>query len=349
MDGRPVGASVKRVIVLGGLGLFGRTAAAELRRLGMSVLIASRGPNAELQLDANDRTSIRAKLRPDDLVLDAAGPFRQRSMILMEAAIEIGFDIVDINDDLTYAEQVIALETRIADARIRVLSSASSVSAVAAAVIRRSGVVAPKRVTTFLAPAARHTANSGAALSLLGSVGRPIRIYRDGHQQSARGWSESRQFKMPVPVELINGWLFESADAVYLPRIWPSLREVIMFVDTNTRFGNTMMCLAAQQPVIRRILERHVRLGTWLARKLGSRAGGIGYEIEDADHRILRWAITSSDNSYVVAVAPAVLAVRAIWEQRFPHYGLVPPDRHVEPDELCEFFQANGITLTELR
>jgi hypothetical protein len=222
------------------------------------------------------------------------------------------------------------------------------VSAVAAAVIRQSGVVAPTRVTAFLAPATRHTANSGAALSLLSSVGRPIRIYRDGRSQTVRGWSESRQFTMPAPVGPIDGWLFESADAIYLPRIWPSLCEVTMFVDTNTRFGNRMMCLAARKPVIRRILERHVRLGTWLARKLGSSAGGIGYEIEDADHRILRWAITSSDNSYIVAVAPAVLAVRAIREQRFPHCGLVLPDRHVEPGELCQFFQASGITLTEL-
>jgi hypothetical protein len=339
---------VKRVIVLGGLGLFGGSAAAELRRVGMPVIVASRGTNADMQLDANDRTSIRAQLRPGDIVLDAAGPFRKRSTALVEAAIDIGFDIVDINDDLAYAENVIALEPRIADVGIQVLSSASSVSAVAAAVVRQSGVVAPARVTAFLAPATRHTANSGAALSLLSSVGRPIRIFRDGRGQTVRGWSESRQFTLPAPVGTIDGWLFESADALYLPRIWPSLREVTMFVDTNTRFGNTMMRLAAQQPAIQRILERHVRLGTWLARKLGSPAGGIGYEIDDADRKILRLAITSSVNSYIVAVAPAVLAVRAIWEQRFPHRGLVLPDRHVEPGELCQFFQASGITLTEL-
>jgi hypothetical protein len=340
---------VKRVIVFGGLGLFGRSAAAELRRFDVPVIVASRGPNADMQLDANDHTAIRSKLRLGDLVLDAAGPFRERSTALVDSGIEIGFDIVDINDDLAYAEKVIAIEPRIAASGIRVLSSASSVSAVAATVIRQSGVVAPKRVTAFLAPATRHTANSGAALSLLGSVGRPIQIYREGRQQSVRGWSETRQFTMPAPVGPIDGRLFESADALYLPRIWPSLREVTMFVDTNTRFGNTMMCLAAGQPAIRHILERHVRLGTWLARKLGSPAGGIGYEIEDADHRILRWAITSSDNSFIAAVAPAVLAVRAIWEQRFPHQGLVLPDRHVELGELCQFFRANGITLTELK
>ena len=339
---------MKRVIVLGGLGLFGRTAAAQLRRLGMTVLTASRGLNADLHIDANDRASIRTALRRGDLVIDAAGPFRDRSAALVEAATEVGFDIVDINDDLSYAEKVLALETRITSAGIRVLSSASSVSAVAATVVRHSGVVAPTRVTAFLAPATRHTANLGAALSLLGSIGRPIRVYRDGRQQSLRGWSESRRFTLPSPVGRICGWLFESADALYLPRIWSTLQDVTMFVDSNVPGGNTMLRLAACQPAIRRMLEQHVHLSTWLARKVGSLAGGLGYEIEDANGRIVRWAITSGENSYLVAVAPAVLAARAIVEHQFSHQGLVPPDRHVDPDELLGFFQANGITLTEL-
>jgi saccharopine dehydrogenase-like protein len=348
LDGRAVGAGMKRVIVLGGLGLFGRTAAAQLRRLGITVLTASRGLNADLQIDANDRASIRNSLRPGDLVIDAAGPFRERSATLVEAAIEAGFDIVDINDDLTYAEKVLALETRITSAGIRVLSSASSVSAVGATVVRHSRVVAPKRVTAFLAPATRHTANSGAALSLLGSIGRPIRIYRDGRQLSLRGWSELRRFTLPAPVGRICSWLFESADALYLPRIWSTLREVTMYVDANVPGGNTMLRLAASRPAIRRMMEQHVHVSTWLARKAGSPAGGLGYEIEDSNGKIVRWAITSPENSYLVAVAPAVLAAQSIVEHRFSHRGLVLPDRHVEPDELFGFFQANGITLTEL-
>jgi hypothetical protein len=248
---------------------------------------------------------------------------------------------------LAYAGKVLALEPRIASAGIRVLSSASSVSAVAAAIVRLSGVDAPVRVTAFLAPATRHTANPGAALSLLSTVGRSIRVYRHGGLQSLPGWSEARRFTMPPPMGPICGRLFESADVLYLPRIWPTLREVTMFVDTNLPLGNKMLRLAAGQPAIRRRLERHVRLGTWLARKLGSSAGRIGYEIEDVSGRIVRWAIMSRETSYLVAVAPAVLASQAIVEGRFVHRGLVLPDRHVEPDELRGFLQANAIVITE--
>jgi hypothetical protein len=346
LDGLAVEEGVTRVIAVGGLGLFGRTAAEQLERLGTPVLIASRR-SGDLVIDANNTASIRNALRAGDLVLDAAGPFRERSVTLIEAAIEIGFDVVDINDDLAYAEKVLALEPQIASAGIRVLSSASSVSAVAAAIVRLSSVVAPVRVTAWLAPATRHTANPGAALSLLNVVGRSVRVYRQGYLQSLPGWGEARGFTMPPPIGPICGRLFESADAVYLPRIWPTLRDVTMYVDTNLPGGNAMLRLTAGRPTVRRILERHVRWGTWLARILGSSAGGIGYEVEDTSGRIVRWALASCETSYLVAVAPAVLAAQAIVEGRFVHRGMVLPDRQVEPDELRSFLQANGIAITE--
>lgn len=223
------------------------------------------------------------------------------------------------------------------------LSSASSVSAVAAAVVRHSGIASPRRVTTFLAPASRHTANAGTALSLLRSVGRPVRVFRDGQLLTRVGWGETRRFSMPWPVGKIGGRLFESADAVYLPRIWPTLREVAMYVDTNTVGVNMLLQLAAHSEQVRNLMQRQVHFGTWLARKRGSSAGGIGFEIEDAGGRIVRYAIVSASNSFLTAVAPAVLAVRAIAEDRFPHCGLISPDRHVASAELFSFLKRERI------
>jgi hypothetical protein len=323
-------------------------AAEQLRRFGIRAQIASRGPVADLHFDANDSESIRAACCGGDIVLDTAGPFQSRTTALVEAAITIGFDVIDINDGLSYAERVLALEPRIASAGIRVLSSASSVSAVAAAVVRQSGVAAPVRVTAFLAPATRHTANAGTARSMIGSVGQPIRVYREGRLQTLRGWSEARRFAMPPPVGPICGHLFESADALYLPRIWPTLRDVAMYVDANTRGGNTLLRIAARRPEIRLGMERFIGVATWIARRLGSSAGGIGYEIEAADGRIERWALAAVGNSHVVAVAPAVLAARAIVEDRFSGTGLIPPDRHVEPAELFALLKHEGITLREV-
>jgi hypothetical protein len=261
---------------------------------------------------------------------------------------EVGFDVIDINDDLQYAEKLIALEPRIESAGIRVLSSASSVSAIAAAIVEHSGMQVPRRVTVFLVPASRHTASAGAALSLISSVGRSVRVFHEGRLQDREGWSDPRRFRMPPPIGTICARLFESADVVYLPRIWPSLREVAMYVDTNTPLANTLLRCAAHRPAIRRWLERHVRWSTRIARTFGSATGGLGYEIEDAEGRMARFAVVADKNSFVAAVAPAVLAARAIAEDRFFPHGLVMPDRHVEPREFLAFLQSRGIAVTEL-
>jgi hypothetical protein len=340
---------MRRVIILGGLGQFGRTAAEELPRLGVRVTTASRRSRADLQIDANDPDSIRKSIRNDDVVLDAAGPFHERSMALIEAAVEIGFDVIDLNDDLDYAERIIALEPQIDSAGIRVLSSASSVSAVAAAVIEQSGIDLPTRVTAFLAPASRYTANVGSAQSLWRSVGRPVRVLADGVLATRVGWTETRPFKMPRPVGRITGHLFESADAVNLPRVWPSLRDVAMYVDSNTLGVNSLLTMAAHSEPLRELMQQKVEWGTWLAKKLGSSAGGIGYEIETADGRIARYAIVAVENSFFAAVAPAVLAANVITREEFSGRGLLLQNRHVEPEMLFAYLAQNRIQLTSIQ
>jgi hypothetical protein len=336
---------VKRVVVLGGLGQFGRTAAEALRALGVTPQIAARQGGADVQVDANDGRAIRSAFRRDDLVLDAAGPFHARSTALVEAAIDVGFDVIDINDDLRYADSVLALEPRIRAAGIRVLSSASSVSGVAAAMVRHCGIDEPRRVTAFLAPASRHTARAGTAASLIRSVGRPVRVLRDRVLEERLGWSESRDFRMPPPVGSICGRLIESADVVHLPRVWLSLRDVAMYVDTNTLGVNTLLRVAARSRVVRNVLASRLRMGTRLARVFGSAAGGIGYEIEDGDGRVTRCAIVGGENSFVTAVAPAVLATQSILQGRFSEGGLVPVDRHVEPAALVAFLESRGLSV----
>ncbi|HEX4412847.1 MAG TPA: saccharopine dehydrogenase NADP-binding domain-containing protein [Lacipirellulaceae bacterium] len=338
---------MKRIVVLGGFGLFGRTIVSELATLGLTAVVGSRRGEANLRVDANDAASMQQVLRAGDLVVDAAGPFHPRSTALIRKAIEMKFDVVDINDDLGYAEAALQLAPEIAAAGIRVLSSASSVSAIAAAVVAHSGIAMPRRVTSFLAPASRHTANPGTAGSLWRTIGRPVRVLREGRLETRVGWSETRNFAMPRPLGKIRGHLFESADAIYLPKIWPMLRDVSMYIDSNTFGANTLLQMASNSEPLRELAESKVHIGAWIARKFGSSAGGLGYELEGSDGRISRHAIVAASNSFVAAVAPAVLATRAIATGEFRANGFVLPNQHVSPPELFAYLTKRGITLSD--
>lgn len=338
---------MKRIIVLGGQGFFGSVAVKLLRDAGLKPLSSSRRSSADLRIDVEDSASLREALRKGDVVIDAVGPFQKRSTCLIRTAIEVGFDVIDLSDSLSYAASVHELEGEIGD-RIRVLTSSSSVSAVSAALACMSGVADPIRITTLLVPASRYTANPASADSLMRSVGRPIRVLRDGQLIASAGWSESVLFDLPAPIGRARAYLYETANSVTLPRAWPSLRTADFFVDTHVPGLNHLLKLAAKSQVVHAGLTRFQPVGLQLIRSFGLCGGCLAVEVEGSDGRVERHALTAHDGGYHVPVAPAVLAACAIARGAFPHWGVVPPHLHVEASVLIEYLDGLGIKYARL-
>lgn len=334
---------MRRVIVLGAGGFFGSLATDRLLAEGFAPVRSSRRPGIfELQIDANDADSIRSRLRPGDIVLDAAGPFQTRTTALVEAATELGFDVVDLSDSFAYAARVVAMRDRIDRAGVRILTSCSAVSAVSAALVRLTGVAEPERVSVFLAPASRATANPATIRSFLASVGRPVTVRRDARLVLQAGWRSSRRFAWPGR-GIRRGFLTESADALLLPEVWPSLQDVDFWVDTQAPVVNALLAAAAIHPLGAALVERLSGVGSAIARRVGAGAGGFGIEVEHADGAVVRRILSGSTRSYVIAVAPTVLAVRALASGQFAHTGLIPPDQHIDPQQLLSYLQSSGI------
>jgi saccharopine dehydrogenase-like NADP-dependent oxidoreductase len=334
---------MRRIVVIGGRGFFGAAAAELLRRDGLSPLIASRRQGADLRADAEDLASLRSALRSRDVVIDAAGPFQQRSTALVETCLEIGCDVIDLADSFEYVSKVHALAGRVASGGIRVLTACSSVSAVSAALVRLSGVQAPVRVATFLAPATRNTSTAATSMSLLSSLERPVRSVRDGSLVERRAFSQARVFEFPPPVGRVSARLAESADALMLPRVWPSLRVVDFWVDTRRPVLNALVAAASRSGVLRSMMRTAQGVGRRMTKRFGATSGGFGIEVEDAAGARRSSGFLNSGHSYIVAVAPAVLAARRIAAGTFSPSGLVPADRQVDPVELVAYLRSMGI------
>jgi Saccharopine dehydrogenase NADP binding domain len=339
---------MRRLVVLGGRGFFGAAAAGQLQAAGLRPLVGSRRGGADLQLDVNSRASLKSALRQGDVVVDAAGPFQTRTTALIEAALETGFDVIDLSDSLRYAERVAELRLRIEAAGIRILTSCSSISAVSSLALRLSGIKEAARLSLVLRPAIRATAHRATAASLLESVGRPIRVLRDRRLVERRGWREPRTFTWPGG-KRIRAYLCESADALLLPPLCPSLKRVDFYVDARAPGLNLALALAARSGGVRRVIGALLPMGLVLCRLLGSAGGGILYEVEGADGAVVSVAFVAPRDSYFVALAPAVLAARAMAQGRFSATGLVPPDRHVEAPELVAYLGRLGVDLVTIR
>jgi hypothetical protein len=334
---------VTRIVVLGGRGWFGGAAAEALRRDGSHALVASRRPGADLVIDAEDPASIRAALRERDVVIDAAGPFQRRSTALVEACLTLGCDVIDLSDSLDYARRVHQLGPGIENAGIRVLTSCSSVSAVSAALVRLTRVNEPVRVSAVLAPATKNTSTAATVQSLLSSLERPIRVRRGGVLLERLAFSEGLRFSFPSPVGSVRGRLGESPDGLLLPLVWPTLRDVDFWIATRRRALDALLAAAARHRSMLQVVREMQSIGRKVTKYFGARSGGFGIDVEDASGTHAAAGFVHATHSYVVAVAPAVLAARDIAAGRFRACGLIPPDRHVDPEELVAWLERAGV------
>ena len=338
---------MKRTVVLGGSGFFGRAVAELLRADGVAPLLASRRAGADVVVDVENPASLRAALRPGDVLVDTVGPFQTRSPALVEAAIEIGCDLIDLSDSVRYTRDIHDREPRIEARGIRVLTACSTLSVISAAAIRRTGVEAPRRLTVALAPASRRVARPGTGGSLLAQVGAPIEVFREGRWTVATGFGEARGFQLPPPFGRVRGGLLESVDAVSLPRIWPSLETVEFFLDPRAPGLNAVLSLAARSHAARWLMRRLGRIGMACTRALGASNGCVLLEVEGAGGTMRGCALVATEKGYLTPAVPAALAALAIAAGRFPHRGLVPADRQVEPEALWARLEALGIRLVE--
>jgi hypothetical protein len=335
---------MRRVVVLGGTGFFGAAAAAALRRAGVPVTTAARR-NATLAVDAESGGSLRRALRPGDVVLDAAGPYQARTTALAEAAVEVGFDVVDLADASAHVRRLLPLAEHAAASGVRILPACSTVSAVSHAMIAWSGLAAPVRLTAFLVPTPRHTAVPGTAASLLFDLGGPVAVLRDGTPRPERGFGSSRRWEGGTPLGRRRGWLFDTPDALLLPRSHPTLSTVEAYLDPNVPGVAAALALAAPAAPLRAAMRRAMAVALPLVRRLGGAHGGFGCEVEDADGRTVRLVLTAPRDGYLLAVIPAVLAARALAAGRVPHTGLLAPHQQIDAAELLGELRRCGFDL----
>ena len=327
----------RRIIVAGGNGFFGSAAVERLKTDKFSPVCASR--SGEFKLDVENRGSIRAVLKPGDIVIDCVGPFQDRTMALVECAAEIGFDVIDISDSVAYCEKVLSKKVT----NIRILTACSSISAIPATFITLSEIKNPVRISTFLAPETKYASRPGAGTSLLRSIGRKIKTFSNGKFENRYGWRKIKRFRAPSPLGTLECRQFETADAATLPPVWPTLRDIDFWVDSripalnrffewSDKFGCTKFL---ESSTLQKLFLPVIRI-------LGPKGGAICVEIE-GDGTIKRFSVTAGHKGYYTPIIPAVIAAENIAKDKFSERGVVPADKQVNPGELLAYLGRIGV------
>jgi hypothetical protein len=95
---------------------------------------------------------------------------------------------------------------------------------------------------------------------------------------------------------------------------------------------------------MRSLLSAAVPIGVRVARIAGSRAGLLAVEVEGS-LGTARWVAHAARGSYLVALAPAVLAVKRLASDDHAYSGLVPADAQVAIAPLLAYLRGHGVTV----
>lgn len=209
---------MKRVVLVGATGVFGRRLARHLVSMGgIELVLTSRtGAKAEAlaaELAAAGAPAVRgaALERERDLVaslaalapwlvIDASGPFQGAGYDVPTAALLLGAHVVDLADARDYLLGYPAALDELARKRgLVALAGASSTPALSAAAAR--DVTAGWRridcIDIAITPGGRSEVGPAVIAAVLSYAGKPVPIWREGRLQAAEGWSRGEVVEMP--------------------------------------------------------------------------------------------------------------------------------------------------------
>ncbi|TYC51655.1 DUF4166 domain-containing protein [Rhodobacterales bacterium] len=197
----------KRVVILGGYGVFGgKLAEALLGKTRFDVIVAGRslasatsfcerhgGCPARLDRTLSSFAEDLALLSPH-ITVDAAGPFQaygDSPYAVAEAALQAGSHYLDLSDDAAFASGLCVFDRAFKDRSLVALSGVSSVPALSSAAVEtlRKDLGRIDTIETIILPGNRAPRGLSVIRAILSQAGQPVDEFRGGRHVTVPGWS----------------------------------------------------------------------------------------------------------------------------------------------------------------
>jgi Saccharopine dehydrogenase NADP binding domain len=335
----------KRILVLGGYGTFGRRISRAIAAMpSAECVVGGRQPQkaapvageniTTITVNVHDPASLRLALEGVFAVVNAVWPFQAGDYAVAEACAVRGIHYVDLADARAHVEGITRLNRRAQQHDCLIVSGASSVPAVSAALV---DMLAPEfdrinEIHTSISTGNQDPRAPAAVRAVLGYAGSPIRLKDKGRWRYGYGWSESEKVRFPRPVGKRRVYLCDVPDLDLFP----------------TRYGAQTVTFRAglELGLFNRGLVLLGRMRRWgwvknlpgwapgliAASKLWRGSGGVtgGMRVlvrgrkddRDAEHTV--FLMTRDVNGPAIPCSPAVALIRRWVERGVTTPGAVP-------------------------
>jgi hypothetical protein len=203
----------KRVLVLGGYGVFGARVAMGLVQDDWDVIVAGRnlaqatahcavhgGTPMMLDRDAPDFAVQVAAMAPF-AVVDAAGPFQAYGAPdVALAALAAGAHALDLSDDATFTMAISALDGAARERGLVVISGVSTVPALSSAIAADlvEGLRDVHLIDSTILPGNRAPRGLSVIRAILAQAGQPLTLWREG-PVTETGWGRAHRVGLTLP------------------------------------------------------------------------------------------------------------------------------------------------------
>lgn len=352
-----------RVLVVGGSGYFGRLLVDELCRFtACDVIIGARNQSkvtktiesssfkerlSARQVDLRNASSIDAAIADVQIAICAAGPFQSLPLTFAQKCIERKVPYIDLADAREYVRSIRELPT-VKTACAAVCTGWSAVPALSGPLtaIAAEGIEHLDRIHTQIAPGNKAPRGQSTVASLLESVGKKHRLWRDGKWTSTHGWSQPCGFSFPPPVGNRIGRLVDVADYDIFPSRF-NAQTVEFRVSSELEFlnkGVDVLSSLVSSGVIRSLtpLTPIFQSSMALFGNLGHDWGAIGVECtgRKSNETVHRQAcIVAANLGHWIPIMPATIMAAKILASGDDYIGLQDPVSWITSEELrleCE-------------
>lgn len=337
--------AVRKVLILGGYGNFGKRIAENLSALeGITVLIAgrdaqksqqqcqeiaSKGVNGVLEPVALDIYGPKflndLKALSPDLVIHTGGPFQGQDYRVPEACIALGSHYIDLADDRRFVCDITSLNELAIKRNVLVVSGASTVPGLSSTVIDSfiDQFSSLDEIDYAIAPGNRAERGEATIKSILSYTGHPFPVFAGGEWVKQYGWLSPRRQCFG---EVIGKRWLANVDIPDL-ELFPTRYQPVNTVNFQAglelpflHFGMVFMALLAKIGLVKdwSVLTKQIFKSSEVFKSLGTDIGGMQINLSglDANRRPkkIKWLLCAEGGigPYIPTLSAIILAKKLI-------------------------------------
>lgn len=338
---------MKKIVVLGGYGNFGKRIVEELSQLTDIVIYVagrdaqkanhlidklSRQSKAELLPFAIDITATNFQQQLQALapflIIHTSGPFQGQDFHVPEICIDIGAHYIDLADDRRFVCDIKQLDTKASNNNVLAVSGASSVPGLSSVILDHYHSEFSQIDTIDIAIAPGNKAERGEATvrGILSYTGHPFPIFKGGNWVNGYGWMDSRKIKFNNDDEIRSLANVDVPDLELFPERYSVTDTVKFQAGLELKLlHQTMVFMAwlAKKKIVKNWapLTKPIMKTSNLLKSFGTDRGYMRVLITGKDLRLnpktIKWTLTADNGvgPYIPTLSTIIIAKKLINNQ----------------------------------